>query len=107
MPRPPPEMPPPEEATVAGLLAGGGGSAFDSTRATGAGCAAGTKPVASLLVLKGLSVKRVVSELHPATPTAITASKTACGRDRRYPTTEDMLCPLVRNKQCAELTPWG
>ena len=109
MPLPPPAIPLPE-ATVAGLLAAGGGSEFDSTRATGAARTAGTEPVTSFeeaLEAKGLSLKRVDSELHPAAPTAIAASAITRGRDheRNNSTTEDMVCSLARNKQFAELTP--
>src|SRR5690348_13253358 len=106
MPRPPPDVP--LAATVAGRLATGGGKAEDSTRATGADCA-GTEPVTSFEepLENGLSLNRVVSELHPAAPTAITATATARGhtRARNNATTEDMVDSLVRNRQGDELTP--
>jgi hypothetical protein len=99
----------PAAATVDGrLTAGGGGKEDDSTRATGAalGC---TEPVTSLGPPreKGLSLKRVVSELQPAAPTAITANATARGHKRNNATTEAMVYSLIRYKLSEQLTPWG
>jgi hypothetical protein len=90
MPLPPPAVP---AATVDGRLTAGGGRADDSTRATGAAWA-GTEPVTSLEeLLYGLSLKRVVSELQPAAPMAITTNAAARGHDRERndATTEDMV----------------
>jgi hypothetical protein len=106
MPRPPPDVP--AAATVDGrLAAGGGGKEDDSTRATGAalGC---TEPVTSFGPLrKGLSLNRVVSELQPAAPTAITANAAARGHKRTNATTEVMVHSLIRDKLSEQLTPWG
>jgi hypothetical protein len=73
MPFPPPVTP--TEATLDGRFAlGGGGSCCVEMRLVGADC---TEPVTSdgadERAVKGLELglpKRVVSELHPATPTA-------------------------------------
>src|SRR5215470_7035626 len=88
MPRPPPAMPPAAGAP------GCGGSGPLSTRPPGAACACGIDPVASgpLLEPNGLSLKRVVSLLQAAAPTAISASMAARGhsRERNNSTTRDI-----------------
>src|SRR3954453_2123910 len=98
-------------AGVAAAVAAGGGSAFDSTRPTGA-VLAGTEPVASLGALcdeNGLSLKRSVSELHPAVPRAIAVNTIArgCDHERNNSTTQDMCYPLLTKQQFGELTPSG
>jgi hypothetical protein len=93
-------------AVVAGRLAAGGGSELVSTRPTGAVRAAGTEPVTSLGALweeNGLSLKRIVSELHPAVPMAIAVNTIArgCDHERNNSTTQDMCYPLVQNNNSA------
>src|SRR6266851_3752360 len=90
MPRPPPAMPAPPAAGAPGC----GGSGPLSTRPPGPACACGIDPVASgpLLEANGLSLKRVVSLLQAAAPTAISASAAARGhsRERNNSTTRDI-----------------
>jgi hypothetical protein len=90
---------------VTGRLPAGGGSAFDSTRPSGA-VRAGTEPVTSLGALcdeNGLSLKRSVSELHPAVPIAIAVNTIArgCDHERNNSTTQDMCYPLLQNNNSA------